>query len=122
MPSAGIAYEHWAALGGRRRGLGAASPNTAWEHPAFRGYADYMMEDTFWQSLDALLARTTRCATVIMCSERLWWRCHRRMIADAATARGVRVLHLMKAGEAVEHVLAPVARIVGDRVVYTAVG
>ncbi len=119
LADAHIAYEHWELLGGRRRGLGAESPNMGWKHPAFRGYADYMMEDVFWIALDALLVRARDAVTAIMCSETLWWRCHRRMIADAAVARGAHVVHIMKPGVTAEHVLSPPARIVGDRVSYT---
>ena len=118
LSSADIAYEHWPALGGRRRGRGEASPNTSWRHPAFRGYADYMMGDAFWCALDALLERSKASTTAVMCSETLWWRCHRRMIADAAIARGVDVRHIMRPGEAVAHQLPAWASIVGDRVAY----
>jgi uncharacterized protein (DUF488 family) len=119
LESDGIRYEHWPSLGGRRRGLGDASPNVAWQHPAFRAYADYMMTDEFWSTLDELLARAGTQTTAIMCSETLWWRCHRRLISDAATARGGQVLHIMKLGILAHHVLSPPARIIGDRVVYT---
>jgi uncharacterized protein (DUF488 family) len=118
LAGAGIAYEHWPELGGRRRGLGDASPNTAWQHPAFRAYADHMMSDEFWAALDSLLAKAAERPTAILCSETLWWRCHRRLIADAALARGAHVLHLMKAGDAKPHALSPPAHIVRDRVTY----
>jgi uncharacterized protein (DUF488 family) len=118
LAGASIACEHWPELGGRRRGLGDASPNTAWQHPAFRAYADHMMSDEFWTFLDGLLAKAAERPTAIMCSETLWWRCHRRLIADAAVARGAQVVHLMKAGDAKPHALSPPAHIVGDRVTY----
>jgi len=117
LPAAGIAYEHAPDLGGRRRAL-RLSPNAAWEHPAFRGYADYMLEPAFWNALDVLLTSSQTTPTAVMCSETLWWRCHRRMIADAATARGAQVVHIMKAGEAAAHRLTPFARISGDRLTY----
>jgi uncharacterized protein (DUF488 family) len=113
-----IRYEHLASLGGRRRGLGASSPNTAWQNPAFRGFADYMLEEAFWSALDSLLGQARLAVTVLICSETLWWRCHRRLIADAAEARGVSVLHIMKPGIVAEHVLSPPARIIGDYVKY----
>lgn len=119
---AGIAYEHWPSLGGRRRGLGAQSPNTGWENASFRAYADYMMTPEFWAALDALLAQARERPTTVMCSETLWWRCHRRMIADAAVARRATVLHLMKPFSVSAHVLSPPARIIADRVVYTPSG
>jgi uncharacterized protein (DUF488 family) len=118
LSAASIGYQHWKSLGGRRRGLGTASPNLGWDNPAFRGYADYMMDDVFWSSLDALLAQARDRVTAVMCSETLWWRCHRRMIADAASARGVPVLHIMKPDVVTEHRLSPSALIAGDRVTY----
>jgi uncharacterized protein (DUF488 family) len=120
LPDAGVAYEHWPSLGGRRRGLGADSPNAAWKHPSFRAYADYMLTNDFWAALDQLLRRAQAQPATIMCSETLWWRCHRRMIADAATARGAAVVHLLQREKTQAHVLSPPARLVGDRVVYSA--
>jgi len=118
LRAAGIAYEHIPALGGRRRGLGPASPNAAWKHPAFRAYADYMLEASFWQALDELRGRAAETPTAVMCSETLWWRCHRRLIADAALARGARVVHLLGIGKEAEHQLTPFARISGGKVLY----
>jgi uncharacterized protein (DUF488 family) len=118
LAKCGIAYDHWEALGGRRSGLGAASPNVAWKNAGFRGFADYMMSDEFWFALDGLLAQAAARPTAVMCSETLWWRCHRRMIADAATARGAEIRHIMKPGVVVAHVLSPAARIVGNRISY----
>jgi len=119
LASAGIEYQHEPALGGRRRGLGDASPNQAWRHPAFRAYADYMMTGEFRNALDSLLAQARLRQTAIMCSETLWWRCHRRLIADAAVARGAHVVHLLKPHSAAEHVLAPPAHVEDGRVTYT---
>lgn len=94
LPEAGIAY-HWERdLGGWRK-PSADSPNVALHHPAFRGYADYMATPPFWQALDRLLARAAAHPTAAMCSESLWWRCHRRLLSDATVlARSVDVLHL----------------------------
>jgi uncharacterized protein (DUF488 family) len=119
LAAAGIEYVHRPTLGGRRRGLGNVSPNVGWQQPAFRAYADHMLTDVFWSSVDELLAEAEDRPTAIMCSETLWWRCHRRLIADAATARGATVTHLMKPGTASAHTLSPPARVVGRRVVYT---
>jgi len=118
LPALGIAYVHRPQLGGRRRGLGPQSPNVAWHNEAFRAYADYMLEDNFWSALDGLLGQAAELATAVMCAETLWWRCHRRLVADAATARGASVIHIMKphAGQA-HKILAP-ARIIADRVTY----
>jgi uncharacterized protein (DUF488 family) len=118
LEEVGVRYDHRRELGGRRHGLGSASPNTAWTHPAFRGYADYMLQDVFWNALDDLLAEAAVQVTTVMCSETLWWRCHRRMIADAAIARGVAVMHVMKPGSVAQHELTPFAKIVERRVRY----
>ncbi|MDE2571057.1 MAG: DUF488 domain-containing protein [bacterium] len=114
----GIAYEHHPELGGFRKGLGEASPNKAWRNESFRGYADYMLSEEFWKALDAVLRKAQAEPLAVMCSETLWWRCHRRLIADAAMARGADVRHIMRADLAEAHRLMPPARIAGDRVVY----
>jgi len=99
----GSAYRWEPALGGFRR-PNRDSPNVALRHPSFRGYADYMETDVFSAALTRLLAPpTTRIA--ILCSETLWWRCHRRLIADAAVLlRDVTVQHVMHGGELRPHV------------------
>jgi uncharacterized protein (DUF488 family) len=97
LREAGIAYRHLPALGGlRHRTKGAMpSPNTLWRVAAFRNYADYAATDAFRMGLDELraLARDHCCA--IMCAEAVWWRCHRRIIADYLLAEGVPVAHIM---------------------------
>lgn len=94
-----IDYLHLSELGGRRsRHKGdAPSPNGYWTHPAFRNYADYAMTATFQEGLARLLelGHGQRCA--VMCSEAVWWRCHRRIIADYLLLRGETVLHIMDA-------------------------
>ncbi len=95
-----IAYEHLAALGGLR-GRSKTTPqeiNGFWENDSFHHYADYALTDAFRQGLDLLIqhAGMQRCA--IMCSEAVWWRCHRRIVSDYLIAREVRVLHIMGAG------------------------
>jgi uncharacterized protein (DUF488 family) len=94
-----IGYEHMLELGGRRgkQPLAECSPNAFWTHQAFRNYADYAMGPEFRAGLARLraLGRERRCA--IMCAEAVWWRCHRRIIAD----------YLLVAGESVLHILGP---------------
>ena len=99
VAEAQIGYEHIAELGGlrgRQHGL-SSSPNTFWENQSFRNYADYAMTEPFRTGLARLrsLGRQQCCA--IMCAEAVWWRCHRRIIAD----------YLITAGEAVLHILGP---------------
>lgn len=96
LPAHGLRYTHLEALGGRRAGdVAAASPNGYWENTSFRAYADYAMTPAFRAGLDTLrtLARAGRCA--VMCSEAVWWRCHRRIVADYLLAAGDHVLHLL---------------------------
>jgi uncharacterized protein (DUF488 family) len=108
LPALGIDYRHEKALGGFRRPA-PDSPNGGWEHPAFRGYADYMDTPEFVRALARLEGAAGARATCVMCAEAQWWRCHRRLIADAVVARGGRVLHLGLSAEPVEHELTPFA-------------
>ena len=94
MPAAGFGYRWEPYLGGFRRRV-EDSPNVALRHPSFRAYADYMATAPFRQALTRLLGEASRTVVAIMCAESLWWRCHRRLIADAATLLfGADVLHL----------------------------
>ena len=112
LPGHGIAYRHEPALGGFRRPR-PESPNDGWEHDGFRGYADHMASAEFRAALDRLQADARRRATCVMCAEAQWWRCHRRLIADALLVRGWTVLHLGLRAEQVEHELTAFA-VVGD--------
>jgi uncharacterized protein (DUF488 family) len=105
IPEAAKSTYRWApALGGFRR-PDPNSPNVALRHPSFRAYADYMESDAFANALHELLAPAQTVQTAIMCSETLWWRCHRRLISDAALLlHGVPVVHLMHDGELRNHV------------------
>jgi uncharacterized protein (DUF488 family) len=108
---AGAAYEWRGALGGFRKPRPDSS-NVALRHPAFRGYADYMESPAFAEALAALAAEASGRATAIMCSETLWWRCHRRLIADALVLlHGVEVRHLMHAGAPQRHRPTPGVRV-----------
>jgi len=101
----GATYEWRKGLGGFRRPR-PDSPNVALRNESFRGYADYMQTPEFLAELRQLMAVAETTPTAIMCSESLWWRCHRRMIADAATLLyGVDVVHIMHSGPARAHVL-----------------
>jgi uncharacterized protein (DUF488 family) len=101
LADAGIGYRHLAALGGlrHRRKDAAPSPNEMWRNDSFRNYADYAMTAAFRGGLDELraLAGAHRCA--IMCAEAVWWRCHRRIIADYLLAEGIPVAHIMGLGK-----------------------
>ena len=98
LPARGIAYRHVEALGGRRS-VQPGSVNTAWKNPSFQGYADHMATPEFRSALADLLEGARRERTAVMCSEILWWRCHRALIADAAVAQGWTVIHLLPGKE-----------------------
>jgi uncharacterized protein (DUF488 family) len=111
----GIAYRHAEALGGRRDGEAlASSPNTAWRHPAFRAYADYMATPAFQAALAELLKEAGERRTVIMCAEAVPWRCHRRLITDAVLARRFAVADILGPGPAVPARLSPDAVVHAD--------
>jgi uncharacterized protein (DUF488 family) len=114
----GIDYRWIPALGGRRRSS-TDSPNTGWRHPAFRAYAEYAMTEEFADGLFELMMIAGGLRTAIMCAEILWWRCHRRIIADVLTSVGVRVEHLRDERDGELHRLAPPARIVGGALTYS---
>ena len=108
LGAAGIAYRHLPALGGRRRPQ-PGSPNGGWTNPQFQGYADHMATPEFAAGLGELLALCARARTACMCSEAQWWRCHRRMVCDAALAAGHPAVHIMSATRATPHELTDFA-------------
>jgi uncharacterized protein (DUF488 family) len=97
LGSAGISYRHLAALGGlRHRKKGAApSLNTFWQVAAFRNYADYAATEAFRTAFNELRTLSRDNCCVIMCAEVVWWRCHRRIIADYLLTQGIPVMHIM---------------------------
>jgi len=103
---AGVSYAWIEALGGRRR-ADPASPNDAWENDAFRGYADHVASEEFAEGLVELLGIAGGLRTAVMCAEVLWWRCHRRLIADVLVSLGVDVVHIRDATHAEPHRLGP---------------
>ncbi len=107
LPEAGISYRWDKRLGGFRK-PGPDSPDTAWREDMFRGYAGHMRTAVFLVAVDEVLALAGTDPTVVMCAESLWWRCHRRLLADfVSAARGVPVRHLMHDGRVEEHRLSP---------------
>ena len=108
LSAAGIDYRHFAPLGGRRgTRKDAPSRNTLWRHQAFRNYADYAETETFRSGLDDLEQVAYERPTAIMCAEAVWWRCHRRLIADYLLIRGWDVVHLMTPGRSQAASLTP---------------
>jgi uncharacterized protein (DUF488 family) len=114
LPDAGVDYVWDERLGGRRR-LPAESPDQWWQVDAFRAYAHHMRSAEFHDAVDTLLSDTATTLTAVMCSESVWWRCHRRLIADFVTlARRTPVRHLSHTGRLTDHVVAAGARISTD--------
>jgi uncharacterized protein (DUF488 family) len=109
----GVAYEHFAALGGLRKKQPGVSPdaNAFWENASFRNYADYALSEEFRSAVEKLraLGRATR--STVMCAESLWWRCHRRIIADYLIAAGEKVFHILGPGHVEQARLTPEARV-----------
>ena len=106
----GINYVHLAALGGRRGRHSADAVNTMWRNDAFRNYADYAMTPAFRAGLQQLMALSARQVCALMCSEAVWWRCHRRIITDYLLAQGQPVAHIMGPGKIDAATLTPGAR------------
>jgi uncharacterized protein (DUF488 family) len=118
VPDAGIDYVWIRELGGRRRSSGA-SKNVALRNDAFRAYADYMSTPEFHEGLAQVLDLAERDPTTVMCSESVWWRCHRRLIADyLVLVRGVDAVHLMHDGRLTAHVPTAGVRVSDGGLVY----
>lgn len=117
LPQAHIRYIHIKQLGGRRK-VNANSTNTAWRHPAFRGYADYMETDDFKEGIAILEKAAMQYRTAYMCSEALWWRCHRSMVSDYLKVNGWKVWHIMGIEKAEEHTYTTPANIVNGKLSY----
>lgn len=117
LQSAGISYEHSAALGGWRK-VQPDSVNTAWREAAFQGFSDYMQTPEFWGEIEALLEEARGERVAIMCAEAVPWSCHRRLISDALLVRGAEVQHIISGGRLEEHTLTPWAVMESDRITY----
>ncbi len=117
LPKVGIKYRHLPDLGGLRRSS-KESINVAWENASFRGYADYMQTRTFVHALRGLMQLAKGERVAIMCAEGNPFRCHRLLVSDALTARGVRVLHISSRKTAREHQITRFACVEGTRVTY----
>lgn len=112
-----IEYIHFEALGGRRK-VRPDSANTAWRNASFQGYADYMETPAFKNAMGELEAVASERRTAYMCSEAVWWRCHRSMVSDMLKVRGWKVNHIMGVGKETEHPYTGPAKIKGNRLTY----
>lgn len=97
-----IEYKYLEDLGGRRK-VNPNSKNIAWRNPSFRAYADYMETIEFKYAFDKLKQLTMEKTTVYLCSEAVWWRCHRSMVSDLLKVNGWKVWHIMNSHKQVEH-------------------
>jgi uncharacterized protein (DUF488 family) len=117
-----VGYERIAELGGLR-GRSSEVPadvNGYWENQSFHNYADYALSDEFANGLDRLMSLAAERRTAIMCAEAVWWRCHRRIIADYLLLRGHSVIHLMGEGRSEPARLTPAATERDGKLVYPA--
>jgi uncharacterized protein (DUF488 family) len=118
LPPAGVEYRWERGLGGRRP-VRPDSPHVALRNPSFRGYADHMSDPDFAAALDAVVGWAASQRTAVMCAETLWWRCHRRLLADVAVLlRGVDVHHLLHDGRLTPHSVTEGARLADGHIVY----
>jgi uncharacterized protein (DUF488 family) len=117
---AGIRYEHFPELGGRRKPR-KDSPNTAWRNESFRGYADYMETGEFHKGVRRLLDLAADAGpTAMMCAEAVWWRCHRSLISDYLKAIDIEVIHILDVNKTEPHPYTSAARIVNGKLSYAA--
>ncbi len=115
-----IEYHHFPELGGRRR-VQPDSLNMVWRNKSFRAYADYMETEGFVEGIARLLQVARQQRTAIMCSEAVWWRCHRSLISDYLKAKRIEVTHIMAPGKAEAHPFTSAARIVDGELSYRGV-
>ena len=113
-----ISYRHMKSLGGLRRARPDSLANAGWRNASFRGFADYMQTPQFGRALDQLIRLAAERPTAILCAESVPWRCHRSLIADALTARGIHVDHIMAGGALKAHTMTPFAEVVGGKIIY----
>ena len=119
LREAGVEYVHMSRLGGLRRAE-SDSINVAWRNTSFRGFADYMQTDEFEAGLAELIELSDNKRPAIMCSEAVPWRCHRSLIGDALTVRGIQTEDIMSLTRRQVHTLTPFAKVCGTTVTYPA--
>ena len=117
LRAARIGYVHLRKLGGLRHAR-RESPNMGWRNASFRGFADYMQTSDFEAGLQRLMKLAGQKRSAIMCAEAVPWRCHRSLIADALTVRGIQVDDIMSIKRSQVHSLVPFARVQGHRITY----
>ncbi len=117
LEAAGIQYVWLPELGGRRQAR-PDSPHLAWRNASFRGYADYVDTASFEQGIDRVTALAEDGHVALMCSEALWWQCHRSLISDYLKIRGYCVIHLLASNKREEHPYTSAAQVVDGQLSY----
>ena len=117
MPENGINYFHFSDLGGRRK-VAPNSQNTSWRNPSFQAYADYMETEEFKEGIKTLEDIAAKQTTAYMCSEAVWWRCHRSMVSDYLKVHGWKVMHIMDVAKETEHPYTEPAKIFNGELSY----
>ena len=110
LKKAGVGYVHMAGLGGLRRAA-RDSINMGWRNASFRGYADYMLTPEFNKSLEELIRLANQDRIALMCAEAVPWRCHRSLIADALSVRGIRTEDIVSPTRRQVHTLTLFAKV-----------
>jgi uncharacterized protein (DUF488 family) len=119
LSRAGLKYIHLPGLGGLRHAK-PDSLNAGWRNASFRGYADYMQTPEFEENLEKLIELAKEDRVAIMCAEAVPWRCHRSLIGDALTVRGIRTVDIMSPSRSQVHTLTPFAKVRGAKITYPA--
>lgn len=117
LMASGIGYVHMAGLGGLRHAK-KDSMNQGWRNASFRGFADYMQTGEFEESLMTVIDLAGKRKTAIMCAEAVPWKCHRSLIADALTVRGIAVMDIMSRTSVKPHTITPWAEVNGTTITY----
>jgi uncharacterized protein (DUF488 family) len=117
LKNTGVGYVHMPGLGGLRHAR-PDSPNAGWRNDSFRGYADYMQTPEFAQQIEELIRLASDQRIAIMCAEAVPWRCHRSLIADALSVRGIQTEDIMSLTRRQIHALTPFAKVRGTTVTY----
>ncbi len=120
LPEIGIEYIHLRSLGGLRKSKSSDPSNAGWRNASFRSYADYMQTAEFATALEELIGLFRSAATVYVCTEAVFWRCHRALVSDALLIRGHLPCHIFSTTKCEVHRLTSFARVDGMRITYPA--
>jgi uncharacterized protein (DUF488 family) len=118
LPKNDIEYVHMKSLGGLRKPVKTMTSNNAWKNDGFRGYADYMQSEGFENALQELIGYIREKASVYVCTEAVFWRCHRQLVSDALLVRGFRIGHIFSPSKVEPHRLTGFAKVEGTTITY----